>query len=136
MRHAERAQATAELGLLVLVLAVLLIGMVGVTEVVQTEMGLTTVAEEAARAAALAPSADLVQDRGQERGLAVGTGYALRNGSLTVSVDPDQFQPGGRVRAVASYRLTSRDVPLLGWGSLALKREHVEVVPRFRSLPG
>ena len=46
-----------------------------------------------------------------------------------------RFEPGQQIRAVATYRLTSRDVPLLMLGSVDVRREHVEVIPRFRGLP-
>jgi Flp pilus assembly protein TadG len=135
MRRREPAQATAELGAVALVLVVVIVGMVGVAELVQAQMALATVAEEAAHAAALSPSVDLAQEQGRERGFAVGAAYALRNGSLAVTVDSSRFEPGGRVAASAAYRLTSTEIPLLGWGSLDVSRAHVEPVPRFRSLP-
>ena len=135
MRCRLAGQATVELGFLALVLVTVLIGLVSVAELVQIEVGLTGVAEEAAHAAALAPSADLVQERAQERAAAVGTGYALRNGSLQVTVDPGPLQAGGRVRAIATYRVTAQDIPMLGWGEVRLQREHTEPVPRFRSVP-
>jgi hypothetical protein len=130
-----RAQATVELALVTLVLAVLVVGLVSASEIVQAQVGLRTVAEEAALAAALAPSGDVVQQRGQERGLAVGSGYALRNGSLGVAVQYAQFAPGQQVRAVASYRLTSQDIPLLFADAVDLSISAVEVVPSFRGLP-
>jgi len=133
--HTVRGQATVELAFATLILAVLVVGMVGVTEVLQAQIGLTSVAEEAAHAAALAPSVDTVEQRGQDRGAAVGNGYALRNGSLNVAIQFSRFEPGQQIRAVATYRLTSRDVPLLMLGSVDVRREHVEVIPRFRGLP-
>ena len=114
MNQRTPGQATVELGFLALLLVAVLVGLVGVAELVQVEVGLTGVAEEAAHAAALAPSADLVEERAQQRGAAVASGYALRNGTLQVSVDPSQFRAGGRVRAVASYRVTAQDIPMLG----------------------
>jgi hypothetical protein len=131
----SRGQATVELAFLTLILAVLVVGLVGASEIVQTQIGLTAVAEEAALAAALAPSVDTVEQRGQERGLAVGTGYALRNGSLSVAIQFAEFAPGQPVRAVATYELTSRDIPLLVLSSVNLSLAHVEVVPQFRGLP-
>ena len=133
-RRRAAGQAIVELGFLALLLVTVLVGLVGVAELVQIEVGLTGVAEEAAHAAALAPSADLVEQRAQARGAAVAVGYALRNGTLQVSVDPSQFRAGGRVRAVASYRVSARDMPMLGWGELTLRREHTEPVPRYRSV--
>jgi len=125
----------AEMGVLVLVLVVLALGLSAVWGVVQVEVGLSAVAEEAARAAALAPSSALVEQRGTDRGLAVGAGYALKNGSLVVTIDSSQFAAGGRVWARARYRLSSSDLPLIGAGGLDLEREQLEIVPGFRSLP-
>jgi len=130
----EQAQANVELAFATLVLAVLVVGMVGASAIVQTQIGLAAVAEEAAHAAALAPSVETVQRRGEDRGVAVGSGYALLNGSLRIVIQYSQFEPGQQVRAVVTYELSSRDVPLLVVGSVGLRREHVEVVPRFRSL--
>ena len=131
----ERGQASVELALVTLVLAVLVVGLVSASEIVQAQIGLTAVAEEAAHAAALAPSRDTVQERGQERGLAVGDGYALRNGSLSVVIQFAQFEPGQQVRAVVTYQMTARDIPLLVVGSVDISRDHIEVVPQFRGLP-
>jgi hypothetical protein len=131
----QRGQASVELALVTLVLATLVVGLVSVSEVVQAQIGLTAVAEEAAHAAALAPSTDVVQARGRERGLAVGNGYSLRNGTLQVVVQFRQFEPGQQVRAVATYQLTSRDIPLLAIGTVNVTRDHVEVVPRYRGVP-
>ena len=131
----QRAQATVELALVTLVLAVLVVGLVSGSEIVQAQMGLRAVAEEAALSAALAPSGDTVQQRAQERGLAVGNGYALGNGSLTIVIQYAQFAPGQQVRAVATYRLSSQDIPLLFAGPVDLSLSAVEVVPSFRGLP-
>ncbi len=130
-----RAQATVELALVTLILAVLVVGMVSISEIIQAQIGLTAVAEEAAVAAALAPSSATVEQRGLERGLAVANGYALRNGSLSVAIQFDQFAPGQQVRALAGYQLSARDIPLLVLGSVNLTVGHVEVVPQFRGLP-
>lgn len=131
----QLAQASVELALVTLVLAVLVVGLVSASEIVQAQMGLRAVAEEAALAAALAQSAETVQQRGQERGLAVGDGYALRNGSLGIVIQYAQFGPGEQMRAMATYRLTSQDIPLLFAGPVDLSLSAVEIVPRFRGLP-
>jgi hypothetical protein len=134
MRSRQPAQATAEIGIVSLLLVLLVVGMIAVAALVQIQMSLATVAEEAALAATMAPSVDAVEQRGVDRGLEVAAGYALRNGSLQVMIDPSDFRPGGIVRARASYRMTSADVPLLTVGTIVLARDHVERVPRFRSL--
>jgi Flp pilus assembly protein TadG len=135
LEHRAGGQSTVELAFATLILAVLVVGMVGVTEVLQAQVGLTAVAEEAAHAAALAPSAGSSQQRGRERGMAVGNGYALRNGSLNVDIQYGAFEAGQQIRAVATYRLTTRDIPLLMAATVQVRREHLEVIPRFRALP-
>jgi hypothetical protein len=91
------------------------------------------VAQEAAHAAALAPSADEAVQQGEQRGQAVATGFALHSGELQVDVDASQFGPGGQVQATARYEL-SPVVPLLQWVVVPLERRHVEPVARYRSL--
>src|SRR4051812_17040774 len=134
MEGGHRAQATVEMGMVTLLLVLLAVGMAAVTALVQAQMGLATVAEEAALAAAMAPSLDTAEQRGVDRGLEVAAGYALRNGSLRVMIDQSDFRAGGLVRAQVTYRVTSADVPLLSLGSIVLSRDHIERVPRFRSL--
>jgi Flp pilus assembly protein TadG len=135
MMRRLRGQATVELALVTLVLAVLVVGLVSLSEIVQAQIGLTAVAEEAALAAALAPSVDTVEPRGRERGTAVADGYALRNGSLSIGIQVSDFAPGQRVRAVATYELTAQDIPLLTVASVNLSETHVEVIPQFRGVP-
>jgi hypothetical protein len=67
--------------------------------------------------------------------MAVASGYGLSNGSLLIIIDSSQFEAGGRVRARATYRVTSSDLPLVVAGGLDLAREQMEIVPPFRSLP-
>ena len=127
LKHRERGQSTVELAFATLILAVLVVGMVGVTESMQAQIGLTAVAEEAAHAAALAPSAGSSQQRGRDRGIAVGKGYALRNGSLNVDIQYGAFEAGQQIRAVATYQLTTRDIPLLVAATVNVRREHVKL---------
>jgi Flp pilus assembly protein TadG len=135
LEHRVGGQSTVELAFATLILAVLVVGMVGVTEVLQAQVGVTAVAEEAAHAAALAPSAGSSQQRGRDRGIAVGNGYALRNGSMNVDILYGAFEAGQQLRAVATYQLSTRDIPLLMAATVQVRREHVEVIPRFRALP-
>jgi hypothetical protein len=135
MHDSRRGQATVELALGLGVLMLLLTGLVSVATVTAIQLGLVAAAQEAAHAAALAPSPAEAERRGIERGLVVGQGHPLGNGSLAVLVDARQFDHGGRVRAAASYTVTGREVVLLGPGSLTLIRQHVEPVALHRSLP-
>ena len=93
-------------------------------------------AEEAALAAAHASSPEQAVTFGRARGQRVAQGYALRNGSLVVTVDPSGFGPGGIVRATAHYQLSASQMPLLGLAHLDLEQRHAEPVPRYRSLGG
>jgi hypothetical protein len=94
------------------------------------------VAEEAALAATYAASPQQAVSLGQQRGLEVGRGFALRNGSLVVSIDATGFAPGGLVKATAHYQLSADHVPLLGLAHLDLEQRHAELVPLYRGLGG
>jgi hypothetical protein len=122
------------MALLAPILGVLLAGLGATAIAVQTQLGLVAVAEEAARAATYAASPAEAVRSGQLRGRQVGQGYALRNGSLVVTIDPTAFAPGGIVRATAHYQLVASNVPLLGLARLDLEQRHAELVPRYRGL--
>ena len=77
----------------------LLTGLLAVSIATATELGLVAVAQEAAHAAALSMAADEATEQGYARGMLVGRGYPLGNGSLAVQVDATQFRPGGQVQA-------------------------------------
>ena len=134
--HREPGNATVEMALLAPILG-LLLGALGATAVVvQAQLGLVAVAEEAALAATYAPSPQQAVAIGQTRGQRVGQGYALRNGSLVVTIDPTGFAPGGVMRATAHYQLSASQVPLLGLAHLDLEQRHAEPIPRYQSLGG
>ena len=134
--HREPADAMVELALLAPILGLLLAGLGALAVVVQAQLGLVAVAEGAARAATYASSPEQAVRLGQARGQQVGQGYALRNGSLAVTIDPTAFAPGGSVRAIAHYQLSASQVPLLGLAHLDLEQRHAEPVPRYRGLAG
>jgi hypothetical protein len=135
MRNRQDGQAIVELAIGMGALMLLLTGLVGVSIITATELGLVAVAQEAAHVAALGATPSDAALRGQARGLQVGRGYPLGNGSLGVQVDASQFSQGGRVEASATYTLTSRDLFLFGLGNLHLSREHGEPVALHRGLP-
>ena len=128
-----RGSATVELALLAPILGLFVVGLAAIAVVVQAELGLVAVVEEASRAAAHSPTADQAIVDGVDRGQQVGAGYALRNGTLQITIDPSAFGPGGSVGAAATYRILGSDVPLLGLVGLDLERRHAEPVARFRS---
>jgi hypothetical protein len=132
----EPGNAVVELAVLAPMLGVLLAGLAAVAIAVQAQLGLVSVAEEAALAATYASSPHQAVTLGRGRGLQVGQGYALRNGSLVVTIDATGFAPGGVVRATAHYKLSADQVPLLGLAQLDLEQRHAEPVPLYRGLAG
>jgi len=133
----QPGNAVVELAVLAPVVGVLLAGLAVLAIAVQAQLGLVSVAEEAALAAAHASSPEQAVTVGRERGQrVVALGYALRNGSLDVSIDATGFAPGGVVRATAHYQLSADQVPLLGLARLDLEQRHAEPVPLYRGLAG
>ena len=136
LRHHQRGNAVVELALLAPIIGVLLAGLAAGAIAIQAQLGLVSVAEEAALAATHASSPAQAVTLGQARGQQVGQGYALRNGSLVVTIDATGFAPGGVVRAAAHYQLSADQVPLLGLAHLDLEQRHAEPVPLYRGLAG
>ncbi len=130
----QRGNAVVELAVLAPIIGVLLAGLAAVAIAVQAQLGLVSVAEEAAVAATYASSPAQAVALGETRGRQVGQGYALRNGSLVVTIDATGFAPGGVVRATAHYQLSADQVPLLGLAHLDLEQRHAELVPLYRGL--
>ena len=136
LTYREPGNAIVEMALLAPIVGLLLAGLGATAMAVQAQLGLVAVAEEAVLAATYAPGPQQAVSLGQARGQQVGQGYALRNGSLTVTIDPSGFGPGGLVRATAHYQLSASQVPLLGLAHLDLEQRHAEPVPRYRGLGG
>lgn len=132
---ARPAQAVVELALVLPAVLALVFGIVAASRLVQAQMALVAVAQEAARAGALAANARDASTLGVQRGEAVAAGYGLgRDGGLQVSVDASRFASGGRVVADATYTVDLADVPLVGWApSPTVHAQHVEWVDPFRS---
>lgn len=137
LRAAHRGQAVGqaivETALVLPLLLMLAFGVVAAGRVVQAQAGVSAVAREAARAAALASSPGAAAERGRARALDVAEGYRLANGSLRVVVDPGPLARGGQVRAEARYDVGLEDLPLLGWVRVPLISTHVEPVDPYRS---
>ena len=128
-----RGSALVETALIVPVLLLLAFGVVGAGRVGQARLGVSAVAREAARAAALADSPAEAAARGVARGEEVASGYRLTNGSLRLSVDPGALARGGQVWAAAHYEVRLDDLPLLGWARVGVASEHLERVDLYRS---
>lgn len=125
--------ALVETALVIPLLLLLAFGVVGVGRVVQAQMGVSAVARETARAAALANSPSNAVSRGLTRGAEVAVGYRLANGSLDLRVDPGTFGRGAPVRAEARYEIQLQDLPLLGWVKLTVASNHLERTDLYRS---
>jgi Flp pilus assembly protein TadG len=130
---ARPGQALVETALVVPLLLLLAFGVVGVGRVTHAQLGVSAVAREAARAAALADTPGESSARGLGRGQEVAAGYGLANGSLRLTVEPGSFARGGQVRASASYAVSLDDLPLLGWARIPVVSDRVEPVDLYRS---
>jgi hypothetical protein len=129
----ERGNALLETALVVPLLLTLGLGVVGVGRLTQAQMGVRSVAREAARSAVLATSGSAAVSRGLERAYAVAAGYGLRAGALRVAVEPGDFVRGGAVRVDVTYDVTLDDLPFLQWTSLRLSDFHVERIDLYQS---
>jgi Flp pilus assembly protein TadG len=129
----QRGQALVETALVIPILLLLAFGVVGVGRLTQGQMGVSAVAREAARAAALADTPAEASLRGLARGQEVATGYRLANGSLRIAIDPGGLTRGATVRATVQYEVTLDDLPLLGWVRVPLRSVHLERTDLYRS---
>jgi len=132
-RSAERGQALIEVALVLPVLLILAFGVVGVGKVIEAKMGVSAVAREAARAAALANDGDEAWTRGMLRGQDVAAGYGLSNGSLELTVAPGSFKRGGAVQAGTRYAVDLASLPLMGWFRITVSSAHQEQIDPYRS---
>lgn len=129
----ERGQALIETALVLPVLLLLAFGVVAVGRVTSAQMGVSAVAREAARSAALARDPTDAWNQAQSRGQAVASGYRLTNGSLQLAVNLGTFDRGDEVSASARYVVTLDDLPLLGWVEVPVTSTHAERIDLYRS---
>jgi hypothetical protein len=130
---AERGSALLETALVLPILLSLGLGVIGVGRLTQARMGVSAVAREAARSAALAPSERAAIGQGLERAYAVAAGYNLNREALQVRIDPGGLARGATVSAAVTYDVTLNDIPLLRWANLRLTDTHDERVDLYRS---
>ena len=129
-RAGQRGSALVEIALLLPLLLFLAFGVIGAARVTQARLGVSAVAREAARAAAQAQGPGQASANGYGRAREVADGYGLDNGSLRVMVDAGGFGPGDMIRTSATYEVTFRDLPLLGWGRVevgSIARERIDL---------
>ena len=129
----QRGQALVETALVVPMLLVLAFGVIGVGRVTQAEMGVSAVAREAARSAALADDPATAALAGVTRGQEVATGYSLTNGSLRITIDPGVMARGAPVVATVRYDVELGDLPLLGRARVSVSSTHLERTDLYRS---
>jgi Flp pilus assembly protein TadG len=129
----EYGQALVELALLIPLLLLLAFGVVAVGRVTDAQMGVSAVAREEARAAALANDPAEAASQGMTRGQEVAAGYHLSDGSLQLAVNASDFNRGGAVQASAHYTVSLADIPLLGWAHVTVGSTHLERIDLYRS---
>jgi len=129
----ECGQALVEVALVIPVLLLLAFGVVAVGRVTDAQMGVSAVAREAARAAALANDPGEAASQGVTQGQEVAAGYHLGDGSLQLAVNAGDFTRGGTVQASARYTVSLGDLPLLGWAHITVGSTHLERIDLYRS---
>jgi len=123
----------AETALVIPLLLVLVFGIVMVGRVAQAQVAVQSVAREAGRTVAVAPSAAEGLAAAEARSLAVAAGHGLALDRLSVDVDAGTFARGGTVRASASYEVQLGDLPLLGVVSVTVTSSHEQRIDLYRS---
>jgi len=129
----ECGQALVEVALVIPLLLLLAFGVVAMGRVTNAQMGVSAVAREAARAAALANNPGEAASRGVTQGQEVAAGYHLGDGSLQLAVNAGNFTRGGTVQASARYTVSLGDLPLLGWAHITVGSTHLERIDPYRS---
>jgi len=129
----ERGQALVEVALVIPILLLLAFGVVAVGRVTDAQMGVSAVAREAARAAALANDPAAAASQGVTQGQEVAAGYHLGDGSLHLAVNAGNFTRGGTVQVSARYTVSLGDLPLLGWAHITVGSTHLERIDLYRS---
>ena len=119
----DRGQATAELALLLPLVALVLLALVQAVVVARAQLLVTHAAREAARAAAVDPDPAAARRAAEDAG-------PLAPDRLAVDVGP-RGPAGGRVRVVVSYTVPTR-LPLVGRaiGDVTLRSEATMRVER------
>jgi Flp pilus assembly protein TadG len=113
----------------------LLLGTLALSRLIQAQTAVVAVAHEAARAGALANSAEDAISQMQARVERVALGLGLDPTAMVLRWDVSSFgaEPG-QVVASVSYAVDLHDLPLAGWAPAPVVRsEHVEWVDPFRS---
>jgi hypothetical protein len=131
----QRAQALAELALVLPLVLLLAFGTVGVSRYVQASVAVIGVAHEAARAGALASTPSDAIDRIRQRTASVASGLGLDPRTLTLDWDLSRFASSpGQVEVRIDYPIDFFDLPIVGGlFPTVVHADHVEWVDPFRS---
>jgi TadE-like protein len=134
-RLRRSAQALVEMALLLPVVLALVFGTIAISRIVQTRTAVIAVAQEAARAAALASSPTDASARMRARATLVAPGLGLDARTLVLGWDLSQFAADpGEVVALVEYPVEFGDLPLIGdLPALVVRASHTEWLDPFRS---
>lgn len=129
----ETGSAMVEIALVLPLLLVLAFGVVMVGRVTHAQIAVQSVAREAARTVAVAPSASLGLQSAEARAVAVAQGHGLAIDRLGVEIDPGGFERGGTVLTQATYEVQLGDLPLLAAVEVTVSSSHAERIDQYRS---
>jgi len=133
MLAGESGGALIETALVIPVLLVLVAGIVMTGRVAHAQIAVQSVAREAARTLAVAPSASEGLVSAEQRALAAANGHGLATERLSLSIDAGAFERGGVVQAEATYPVSLGDLPLLGILEVTVSSRHEARVDLYRS---
>lgn len=112
--RARAGMALTETALLISLFLIPIYGILVIHRLFDAHLQIATVAREAARVMAEAPSAEVAVAAGQARTVAVTAGLSLKPERLVVTLAPGPFDRAGLVTATANYRAELRGIPLFG----------------------
>lgn len=128
------AQSLVELAIVLPAVVVGLLLVIGLGILGQAKAGVQAVADEAARAGALANTATTAEAAGISRAYAVAAGYGLDAGRLGVAIDTGDFRRGGTVSVEVNYRVPLHDLlPMIWGGDVALHHTASEPIDTYRT---
>jgi len=134
--RSEAGSALIETAIVLPVVLVLIAGIVTTGRVVQAQVAVQTVAREAGRTMAVAPSAASGLSAAEARAHAVAHGHGLSPDDLVLSIDAGAFARGGTVSTVASYPVSLGGLPLLNSWTVTVSARHEERIDLYRSRTG
>lgn len=129
----DSGSALIETALVLPMVLVLVAGIVMTGRVAHAQIAVQSVAREAGRTLAVAPSVSEGLASAEARAWVVADGHGLSTEQLHLLIDAGDFVRGGTVRAEASYPVSLGDLPLLGALEIAVSSSHEERIDLYRS---